>query len=84
MITIEDEGEWWFDPCFSPPVAVLEHDGMATIVDREGRVVMYDSRAIGFVRTLAEVMNENAERLKKAWEQSAKIAWLQRKDEISI
>lgn len=84
MITIEDEGEWWNDPCFSPPVAVYEHDGRATIIDREGRVLMYDSRAIGFVRTLAEVINENAERLKKSWEQSAKIALLQNKDHISL
>lgn len=83
-MTIEDHPEWWNDPCFSPPVAVLEHDGMATIVDREGRVMMYDSRAIGFVRMLAEVINENAERLKKSWEQSAKIAWLQNKDHISL
>lgn len=84
MITIEIEDKWWNDPCFSPPVAVYEHDGMATIVDREGRVVMYDSRAIGFVRTLAEVINENAERLKKAWEQSAETAWLKSKGQISL
>ncbi len=52
----------------SPKFCALEQDGKACVVDREGRILTYDLRQKSFVSELVKVMNENSERLVKAWE----------------
>ena len=65
------EADWKDDPCLAPPFAVLDYGKSATIVDQEGRTLMFEHRAKGFVKELCAVLNENSERLAKAWKRDA-------------
>lgn len=60
--------DWRKDPLPSPPFCALEQDGRACVIDQEGRILTYDLREKEFVCELVKVMNENSERLVKAWE----------------
>lgn len=60
--------DWRDDPLPNPPFGALEQEGKACVVDQEGRILTYDLREITFVRELADVMNENSERLVNAWQ----------------
>ena len=62
--------DWRDDPCLKPPFGVLDHGESATILDAEGRVLIWETRAKEYVRELASVMNENAERLVQSWQRS--------------
>lgn len=62
--------DWRDDPCLKPPFGVMDHGESATITDSEGRVLIWETRAKEYVRELAEIMNENAERLVKSWRRS--------------
>lgn len=63
------------EPCLTPPFAVLYFcDGKSTVIDREGRQLLYEQRNNYFVTALAEVMNENRERLVKAWKRGMETA----------
>lgn len=44
---------------------------VSTIIDREGRVLMFEQHNLAFVSELCKVMNENAERLERAWKEGA-------------
>jgi len=70
---------WKDDPCLAPPFAVLDYGESATIVDREGRTFMFEQRAKCFVEELCRVLNENSERLVKAWKRSSRKAGKARK-----
>lgn len=63
--------DWKDDPCLAPPFAVLDCGESSAIVDREGRTFMFDHRARPFVYELCKVLNENSERLVKAWKRSS-------------
>ena len=71
--------DWKDDPCLAPPFAVLDYGESSTIVDREGRTFMFEQRAKCFVEELCKVLNENSERLVKAWKRSARKAGKARK-----
>lgn len=62
--------DWKEDPCLEPPFAVLDYGESSTIVDKEGRTFMLEQRAKFFVEELCRVLNENSERLVKAWKRS--------------
>lgn len=62
--------DWRDDPCLKPPFTVIDLGETATIVDGEGRVLIWETRAKEYVRELASVMNENAERLVQSWQRS--------------
>lgn len=62
--------DWRDDPCLKPPFGVMDNGESATITDSEGRVLIWETRAKEYVRELAEIMNENAERLVKSWQRS--------------
>lgn len=69
---VDEETKWWEDPPLTPPfsfcgVDMANGQSYATIIDAEGRVLIHDQRAVTFVAELAKVMNENANRLSKAW-----------------
>ena len=64
--------DWKDDPCLAPPFAVLDYGESSVIVDREGRTFMFEQRAKCFVDELCKVLNENSERLVKAWERSVR------------
>lgn len=66
--------DWTDDPCLAPPFAVLDFGESAEIVDSEGRTFMLGHRAKGFVNELCKVLNENSERLVKAWKRSLRKA----------
>ena len=65
---------WADDPCLAPPFAVLDYGESSAIVDREGRTFMFEQRAKCFVEELCRVLNENSERLVKAWRRSLRKA----------
>lgn len=62
--------DWRDDPCLKPPFTVMDLGETATIVDGEGRVLIWETRAKEYAMELAEVMNENKERLVRSWERS--------------
>ena len=64
--------DWKDDPCLAPPFAVLDYGESSAIVDREGRTFMFEHRAKCFVEELCRVLNENSERLVKAWKRSVR------------
>ena len=64
--------DWKDDPCLAPPFAVLDYGESSSIVDREGRTFMFEQRAKCFVEELCKVLNENSERLVKAWKRSVR------------
>lgn len=66
--------DWKNDPCLAPPFAVLDYGESSSIVDREGRMFMFEQRAKCFVEELCRVLNENSERLVKAWKRSSRKA----------
>ena len=59
--------DWKRDPLPRPPFVAFESEGKASVMDQEGRILTHDLRAMEFVRELANVMNENSERLVNAW-----------------
>ena len=59
--------DWTHDPCLAPPFAVLDYGPSASIVDAEGREIVFERRAKRFVKELCAVINENSERLVNAW-----------------
>ena len=62
------KSDWTDDPEPTPPFVVLDYGASATIVDREGRVFdLIEHRQKTFVHELADILNENAARLVKAW-----------------
>ena len=63
---------WKDDPCLAPPFAVLDYGELYSIVDQEGRTFIFDQRAKYFVDELCKVLNENQERLVKAWKRSSR------------
>lgn len=65
-----EPSDWRDDPCLTPPFTVWDHGESATITDGEGRVLIWETRAKEYARELAEVMNENKERLVDAWRRS--------------
>ena len=64
--------DWKDDPCLAPPFAVLDYGESYTIVDREGRTFMFEQRAKCFKEKHCKGLNENSERLVKAWKISAR------------
>ena len=66
----EEMSDWRDDPCLKPPFSVMDCGDTATITDSEGRVLIWETRAKEYARELAEVMNENKERLVDAWRRS--------------
>lgn len=66
--------DWKDDPCLAPPFAVLDYGDRSSIIDREGRTFMFEQRAKCFVEELCRVLNENSERLVKAWKKSSRKA----------
>jgi len=62
------QNDWRQDPCLKPPFSVLVFENkLYAIVDQEGRQFMFDLPQREFVYELASVLNENKERLVKAW-----------------
>ena len=66
----EEMSDWRDDPCLKPPFFVMDCGDTATITDSEGRVLIWETRAKEYAGELAEVMNENKERLVDAWRRS--------------
>ena len=64
--------DWKDDPGLAPPFTVLEFGGSAAIVDQEGRTFLFEHRAKKFVEELCKVLNENSERLVKAWKRGVR------------
>ena len=64
--------EWADDPCLAPPFALLDYGESYAIVDQEGRTFMFEHRARPFMEELCKVLNENSERLVKAWKRSVR------------
>ena len=60
-------------PGLHKPFSVLAFGDrdVSTIIDREGRVLMFEQHNLKFVAELCKVMNENSERLEKAWKEGA-------------
>lgn len=58
-----------FDPCLKPPFSTFECGDLGRcICDNYGRTIVIENRHVGFVDELCDVMNENKERLVKAWQ----------------
>ena len=66
----DEDDECTDDPCLAPPFAVLDHGDRSSIIDCEGRTFMFEHGAQVFVEELCIVLNENSERLVKAWQES--------------
>ena len=62
-------------PCLSSPFSIIsfgEGDYCGwTIIDVEGRVILYEQHNKEFVKELCAVMNENNGRLVEAWKKGA-------------
>ena len=57
-----------FGPCLKPPFYTLEMGGFCKLIsDMEGRTLLVEHRKSEFVDELCKIMNENKERLVKAW-----------------
>lgn len=63
------------DPDLKRPFMAIDFghgsEAAAAVMDGEGHVITFGFRNKEFVRALADVMNENAERLVEAWEKGA-------------
>jgi len=63
------------DPDLKRPFVAINFgygpEAAAAVMDSEGHVITFEFRNRGFVHALADVMNENAERLVEAWEKGA-------------
>lgn len=66
----EELSDWRDDPYLKPPFSVMDCGGTATITDSEGRVLIWETRAKEYAMELAEIMNENKERLVRSWKRS--------------
>lgn len=57
-----------FGPCLKPPFHTLDMGGFGKLIsDMEGRTLLVEHRKSEFVDELCKIMNENKERLVKAW-----------------
>lgn len=63
------------DPGLKRPFMAIDFgcgpESAAAVMDSEGHVITFEFRNREFVHALADVMNENAERLVEAWEKGA-------------
>lgn len=65
---VDDDG-----PCLAPPFYALEmFGGKKLIVDSYGRMFLVENRHGAFVDELCTIMNENKERLVKAWRRKSR------------